>query len=202
MPRSKGRSGAEADATLAVADRAAWRRWLENNHGAAERVWLLYRKKASAARLPAGVGYEESVEEALCFGWIDSLVKRIDEERYARLFTPRVDETRWSPTNRRRLAKVIAEGRMTAAGLAVTGGAQGPLPATPKRGSLRFVLPADIRAALRGRPPAWENYRRLPPSEQRKYVGWITFAKQQETRARRLAEAVRMLEQNRRLGLK
>ena len=154
MPRSKRRSEAEANATLAVADRAEWRTWLEKNHGAAKRVWLLYRKKAGAARLAAGVGYEESVEEALCFGWIDSLVKRIDAERYARLFTPRMDETRWSPTNRRRLAKVIAQGRMTPAGLAVAAGAKGPPPARPKRAPVPLALPADIKAALRARPPA------------------------------------------------
>jgi uncharacterized protein YdeI (YjbR/CyaY-like superfamily) len=179
--------------------RDAWRDWLAANHEAEPEIWLVYAKKHTGI---ASVHYDEAVEEALCFGWIDSLVKRIDGDRYARLFTPRVDGTRWSPTNRRRLAKVIAEGRMTGAGLAVAGGAQGPEPAAPKRTPLRFVLPADIRVALRARPPAWRNYRRLPPSEQRKYVGWITFAKKQETRARRLAEAVGLLAQNRRLGLK
>ncbi len=96
-------------------DRATWRLWLEQHHASESEVWLIYTKAQS--QLPS-IGYEESVEEALCFGWVDSLIKKIDEQRYARKFTPRRMDSAWSLTNKRRMAKVIEQGRMTPAGLA------------------------------------------------------------------------------------
>src|SRR5213075_1383965 len=96
--------------TLYVADRDAWRAWLEENHARENEVWLVYYKKQSGRpRIP----YDDAVEEALCFGWVDSIVKKIDEEKFAQKFTPRRDWTKWSELNKRRLRKLIREGRMT-----------------------------------------------------------------------------------------
>jgi uncharacterized protein YdeI (YjbR/CyaY-like superfamily) len=185
--------------TLYVADRAAWRAWLEENHALETEVWLVYYKKHTARpRVP----YDAAVEEALCFGWIDSTVRRLDDERFIQRFTPRKDAGNWSESNRRRVRKLIAEGRMTEAGLAKIG--EGVLDAPPetKPKQKDVSVPRFVREALKGTPNAWENFRRLAPSYRRDYVGWITGAKREETRERRLKEAAALLAQNKRLGMK
>jgi uncharacterized protein YdeI (YjbR/CyaY-like superfamily) len=178
-------------------DRESWRAWLAANHGSVDRTWLVYFKNGAKA----GVGREESVEEALCFGWIDSLVRRIDDTRYAVLFTPRKDTTKWSDVNRRRLAKVIAEGRITPAGLAK---APGPndAPSRPPRMDVPEEPPADFATALRAKPRAAQYFAALTSAKRRRFIGWIVVAKRADTRARRIAEAVRLLAQHRELGLK
>jgi len=187
--------------TLVVTDRETWQAWLTANHQSARQIWLVYFKKGSKMA-GAGVAYEDSVEEALCFGWIDSLIKKIDATKYARLFTPRIDDENWSALNKKRMAKVITEGRMTPAGLAKASflGKPGRVAAPRKRPVL--ALPNYMKLALRASKSAWENYNRLAPSYQRQYIGWITTAKKEETRQRRLAQAVALLTENRKLGLK
>ncbi|HMA34400.1 MAG TPA: hypothetical protein VKY74_07935 [Chloroflexia bacterium] len=101
--------------TLYVTTRAAWRIWLHENHASATEIWLIFYKKHT--QLPS-IGYEEAVEEALCFGWIDSIVKTIDAEQYAQKFTPRKQRSNWSASNKRRVRQMIAAGQMTPAGLA------------------------------------------------------------------------------------
>src|SRR5262245_46769206 len=101
--------------TLPATDRENWRIWLAKNHASEKEVWLTFAKKHTGR---AGMSYEESVEEALCYGWIDSTVKRINDESYARKFTPRTDTANWSELNKRRAEKCIREGRMTEVGLA------------------------------------------------------------------------------------
>jgi uncharacterized protein YdeI (YjbR/CyaY-like superfamily) len=187
--------------TLVAADREAWREWLAANHQSAKQIWLVYFKK-SGKRAGTGVAYEDSVEEALCFGWIDSLIKKIDATKYARLFTPRVDDENWSASNRKRVAKVIAEGRMTPAGLAKASFLRKSVRAAAPRKRPDLVMPDYMKRSLRASKRAWENYNRLAPSYQRQYIGWITTAKKEETRQRRLAEAVALLAENRKLGLK
>src|ERR1700741_518975 len=101
--------------TLYVTGRDEWRAWLADHYESETEVWLIYYKKHSGRpRIP----YDEAVEEALCFGWVDSIVKRIDDETFAQKFTPRRDWTKWSALNKRRLRKLVDEGRMTEAGLA------------------------------------------------------------------------------------
>ena len=95
---------------LMVKDRAAWRQWLEKYHDQVNEIWLIYFKQGSGQ---SGIGYEESVEEALCFGWVDSLIKKIDDHRYARKFTPRNEDSAWSEINKRRVKRVIEAGLMT-----------------------------------------------------------------------------------------
>lgn len=186
----------ELEPTLHVTSRAEWRAWLEANSRTRREVWLIYFKSHTGA--PA-LPYEDSVEEALCFGWIDSLIRRIDDQRYARLFTPRRAGSPWSETNRRRFAKMVREGRMTEQGKAlypfpITEEDPGPPPRRSTPG-----LSADLLAALQASPLAWENFQKLPPSARRLYCGWVMSAKREETRLKRLQEAIGLLEQGKRL---
>jgi uncharacterized protein YdeI (YjbR/CyaY-like superfamily) len=183
---------------LEVTTRAEWRAWLARHHDREREIWLVFWKKHTGK---PSLPYAEAVDEALCFGWIDSLVRRLDDERYAQKFTPRKDKSSWTDLNRRRFARLVEEGRMTPAGLA-----KGPPPATaagprPPRDPAAAV-PGDVEAALRAQGDAWVNFTRLAPSYRRLYVGWIEAAKRPETRARRLAEAVGKLARNEKLGMK
>ena len=182
-----------------AATRKTWRNWLAKNHARHREAWLVFPKKHTGK---PSVSYEEAVEEAICFGWIDSIIQRIDEDTYARKFTPRTDVDKWSDVNRRRVAKVIAEGRMTRAGLAKIGY---PNPERPPRNApakRSFPLPAYFRRELEANPKAWENFQKLPPSARRNYVGWVTTAKKEETRRRRMIKAIRLLAANKALGLR
>jgi uncharacterized protein YdeI (YjbR/CyaY-like superfamily) len=176
--------------TLYVADRHQWRAWLEKNHDTESEVWLIYYKKHTGRpRIP----YDDAVEEALCFGWIDSVVQRIDDEKYAQKFTPRKDTSQWSALNKRRVAKLIKEGRMTKAGLAkinypvADNGQEGPEPEGQRE---ELAVPQYVTQALMANKKAWENFNNLAPSHRRNYIRWITDAKKEETRNRRLREAI------------
>lgn len=185
--------------TLHVTNRDEWRAWLAKHHASETEVWLIYYKKQSGQpRIP----YEDAVEEALCFGWIDSLVKRIDDEKFAQKFTPRRDVTRWSALNKRRVRKMIKEGRMTKVGLAKIDLSvldEKPVPKPKKR---ELSLPRFVKQALMANPNAWKYFQSLAPSYRRYCIGWIMHAKKDETRQRRLREVVSLLAQNKKLGLK
>lgn len=177
--------------------RADWRAWLAAHHDRETEIWLVYNKRHTGE---PRVEYDDAVEEALCFGWIDSIVRTIDADRYAQKFTPRKARSKWSELNRRRFAKMVAEGKMTAAGLAKAppedeGRAVENLPADD-------AVPGYIEAALRDNGAAWTNFSNFAPSYRRLYVRWIEDAKREETRRKRLAEAIGLLEQNKKLGLK
>lgn len=185
--------------TLHVTSREEWRAWLESHHATETEVWLVYFKKHSGQpRIP----YDHAVEEALCFGWVDSIVKRIDDQSYAQKFTPRRDHSKWSTLNQRRVRKLIEEGRMTEVGLAKFDPSDSSEDARPKRSRDALVAPRFVEEALAANPAARKNFESLAPSHRRNYVGWIMHAKREETRERRLREAVSLLEQNKKLGLK
>src|SRR5262249_55806680 len=142
------------------------------------------------------IPYEHAVEEALCFGWIDSIVKKIDDDKFAQKFTPRRDSTRWSALNRRRMRKLIQEGRMTEAGLArIDPGILGEEPQA-KQSKGELDVPRFLKQALKASPKAWESFERLAPSHRKQYITWIMDAKKEETRERRLREAVALLAQD------
>jgi uncharacterized protein YdeI (YjbR/CyaY-like superfamily) len=177
--------------TLYVTSREEWRAWLKEHYQSETEVWLIYYKKQTGRpRIP----YDHAVEEALCFGWIDSIVKRLDDEKFAQKFTPRRDRTRWSALNKRRLRKLIREGRMTEAGLAkvnlATLGEEAQ--AQPRRGDVD--IPRFVKQALKSNAKAWENFRKLAPSHRKGFIQWIMDARKEETRERRLREAVARLE--------
>ena len=137
------------------------------------------------------------VREALCFGWIDSLIKRLDDDRYARKFTPRKPTSKWSDINRKRWVALKAAGLLTPAGLtaAPTGNTYAPRPAIP-------TLPAYIAKALKANPQAWAFFQELAPSYRRHFVGWIHMAKRPETLENRIRESIALLAAGRKLGLK
>jgi uncharacterized protein YdeI (YjbR/CyaY-like superfamily) len=165
-----------------------WRGWLAKNHDHEQEVWLVYFKPASGK---ANIDYESSVEEALCFGWIDSIIQKIDEEKYARKFNPRRLESIWSETNKRRVVKVIREGRMTEAGMAKVMFDVSKVDASkPKTRRPPVKMPEKIEQALKSRPEVWEAFQKIIPSLQRNYILWLSDAKKLETFERQLERLV------------
>ncbi len=180
--------------TLEVRNRQQWRRWLRKHHASSPGVWLVFYKDHTGVK---SIAYEHSVREALCVGWIDSLIKRLDDRRYARKFTPRQPTSRWSAINRRRWVELKAAGLLTAAGLAATptDNTYMPPPAIPD-------LPAYLARALRANAKAWSFFQGLAPSYRRRFVGWVHLAKRPETREKRIRESTALLAAGKKLGLK
>jgi uncharacterized protein YdeI (YjbR/CyaY-like superfamily) len=187
--------------TLYVTDRRQWRSWLSEHHAAESEVWLLFYKKHT--KKPT-ISYDDAVQEAICFGWIDSLARRIDDETYAQKFTPRTDPYNWSETNRKRARLMIEAGKMTPAGLETikvdleSAGAHSGGTATGEAP----VLPAHLEKLIRDNEKAWAGFAGLTDSQRRLYVRWIMSAKKEETRVRRVREAIGLLEQGKLLTMK
>ncbi len=175
-----------------------WRKWLDEHHDSESEVWLIFHKLHTGV---ASIAYLDALDEALCFGWVDSLVKRLDDSRYARKFTPRKADSRWSAINRKRYAALKASGRLKPGGInrAPTGRSYGP---RPPRFQMPATVPRHIQAALEKHPAARRYFEGLAPSHRRRYIGWIESAKHEETKARRLNEAIRLLIAGKPLGLK
>jgi uncharacterized protein YdeI (YjbR/CyaY-like superfamily) len=179
--------------------RERWRAWLEKHHASESEVWLIFHKKHTGK---PSVAYGDALDEALCYGWIDSLVKRIDEDRYAQKFTPRKADSNWSTANLKRYAALKAANRLAAAGLERSPKGRpivdGPPPASlPSPGARRNAEQALKKDAL-----AWRSFQALAPSHQRRYISWIALAKREETREKRVREAIAMLRDGKPLGLK
>ena len=179
---------------------AEWRKWLKNNHDKANEVWLIFFKRGTGK---PSIEYETAVEEALCFGWIDSLIKRIDDEKYIRKFTPRKNDSKWSEANKRRVEKLIKENRMTEIGLEKIEIAKrtGQWD-KPDRPDIQFDLPQEFQRALAQNKKARENFERLAPTYQKQYIGWVAVAKRQKTKEKRIKESLELLEKGQKLGLK
>jgi len=171
-----------------AADRAEWRAWLETHHRNERGIILIYYKvKADAA----SVTYDEAVEEALCFGWIDSTVRTIDDERYMQLFTPRRKGSIWSKLNKSRIEKVTAEGRMTPAGQAVIDAARADGSWTILDEVDSLIVPDDLATALHDRPGALAAWEELTDSRKRQVLYHRISAKRAATREKRIAQIVR-----------
>ena len=163
---------------------AEWRNWLAQNHDREQEVWLIYFKPSSGK---TNIDYESSVEEALCFGWVDSIIQRINDEQYARKFSPRRMESKWSETNKRRVLKVIREGRMKEAGIAkVTFDVDNVDISKPKPKRPPVKMSENIETALRSHSELWEAFQNISPSYQRNYILWLSDAKKPETFEKRL----------------
>jgi len=185
---------------ISASSRQVWRSWLNKNHATEKEVWLAYYKKHTGK---ATVAYLESVKEALCFGWIDGLKRRIDDDRYAHRFTPRKPRSKWSPQNIRLAEELIGSGEMTKAGLAAFDQRVPYDEQLQKRlATKELALTSETEEGLRASPVAWKNFKELTPGYRKQYVGWLQSAKRPETRRRRLAEAIRLLEANKKLGMK
>jgi len=177
-----------------------WRKWLTKSHNKVDELWLIFYKRGTGK---PSIDYEVAVEEALCFGWIDSIIKKIDEERYARKFTPRKDKSVWSESNKKRVKKVIKEGRMTECGLM-------KIKAAKKSGKwyeelkpdISFNIPADFEKALKKNKKAKDNFDKITLSHKKRYYMWINLARKKETKEKRIKESIKMLGQEKKLGLK
>ena len=176
---------------------ARWQAWLKKHHASATEIWLVFHKKHTGT---ASVTYLDALDEALCYGWIDSLVRRLDDDRYARKFTPRKVDSKWSAINRKRYAELEAAGRVAPAGKVRS--PEGAGVARPPKIVVPTKLPAYIARGFKSVPAAWEYFRTLAPSHQKHYMMWVHMAKRQETKDRRLAEAIRLLSKKQKLGLK
>ena len=184
--------------TLLVRTPGQWRAWLAKHHASVSEVWLVFHKKHTGV---ASIAYEDALDEALCFGWVDRLVKRLDDRRFALKFTPRRANSRWSAVNRKRYAELEAEGRLQQPGIERPPTSRGYGP-RKERLELPAKLPSYIPSALKKHPKALRHFEALPPEQRRRYFAWIESAKREETKLRRLAEAIRLLSSSKVLGLK
>jgi uncharacterized protein YdeI (YjbR/CyaY-like superfamily) len=180
--------------TLHVRTRREWRAWLAKHHASSPGVWFVFYKAHTGV---ASVRYEDMVREALCWGWIDSLIKRLDDDRYAIKVTPRKPTSKWSALNRKRWTELESAGLLTPAGRAAapTSNTYAPKPAIP-------TLPGYIANALKAHPKAWDSFRSLAPTHRRNFVVWIHTAKRAATREARIRESIRLLATGKKLGLK
>lgn len=179
---------------LYVKDRRAWRAWLSKHSAKEKVVWLVYYRKSSGKpRIP----YNDAVEEALCFGWIDSTVKRVDEEKFVQRFTPRRKGSVLSQMNKERIGKLISQKRMTKAGLRAVAHAYKGASEHKKA-----VIPGEIRRELRKNKEAWKNFQKLPESYKRIRIAYIMHRKIQGAAAFKssLAHFIKKTEGNKRFG--
>lgn len=178
---------------IAPKDRAAWRAWLERNHERPDGVWVLIRKKGSSKE---GVAYEEAVEEALCFGWIDATAKGYDHDRYRQWMAPRRPKAVWAASNKARVHRLIAQGLMTPAGLAKIEAAKADGSWTALDAIEDLTVPDDLTEALDATPPARQHFDAFPPGSRKQILFWISQAKRPETRARRIAQTAGLAAEN------
>jgi len=181
-------------------DRAEWRRWLGKNHDKESEVWVVYYKAGVKKKDPSkkSVEYNDAVEEALCFGWIDSMVRRIDDEKHMQRFTPRHKKSNWSASNKARVERLIAEKRMTEAGLRVIeaareNGSWNNLDGVDDGPGTTPGIPKGLQRALGRDTKIKENFEKLPPSRQKQYIWWVVEAKQEKTRQKRIDEIIKRL---------
>ena len=179
---------------------ADWHAWLQENHHSSNGIWLVLYKKESGK---PSLSYEASIEEALCFGWIDSIIRKIDEERYVRKFTPRKDDSKWSDLNKKRVEKLTREKRMTAAGMEkVDIAKQNDQWGQPDQPRIQFEIVPEFQAALEQHPNSLEFFNTLTKSDQKQFITWIAIAKRSETRVKRIKESIELLEKSQKLGLR
>ena len=179
--------------------RDEWRSWLESNHDKEKQLWLIYYKKHIKK---ISVAQPHAVEEALCYGWIDSIVRRIDEEQYMQKYTPRNKKSIWSDINKRRVSNLIKNGKMTEAGMR-------KVRAAKKNGYWNKIsinsdiknIPIELEIALTKNKVAHSYFNQLAASHKKQYIYWIGTAKKEETRKRRSEKAVQLLMKNKKLGI-
>ncbi|MGB3717175.1 MAG: YdeI/OmpD-associated family protein [Candidatus Promineifilaceae bacterium] len=173
---------------LYVSNREAWRQWLEANYRTAAEIWLIYpRKHTGIARIP----YNHAVEEALCFGWIDSITKTIDEDQYSQRFTPRKPRSRFSQTNKERLRRLIEQEKVMPDVLTTIDDVL----------EAEFQFPSAIESAFRANEQAWENFQRYSGPYQRIRIAYVDVArKRPEEFEKRLRHLIRMTEQDKQFG--
>jgi uncharacterized protein YdeI (YjbR/CyaY-like superfamily) len=179
--------------TFHAKSRKEWRKWLEKNHSTEKSVWLVIYKKES--EIPS-VYYPEAVDEALCFGWIDSKPNKRDEDSYYQFFAKRNPKSNWSKVNKEKIAKLIEKGLMQSAGLemieiAIENGTWTALDEVEN-----LIIPDDLQELFSDNKTAFENWERFPSSSKRGILEWILNAKKPETRQKRIEETVSLAEKD------
>ncbi|MBL8130345.1 MAG: YdeI/OmpD-associated family protein [Anaerolineae bacterium] len=175
--------------TLYTPDRDAWRAWLEEHHAIKQEIWLIRHR--GGVSLPS-IPYLHAVEEALCFGWIDGILKTMDAERNAQRFSPRRKSGHWTELNKERARRLIAQGKMTQAGYATL----------PDLAVESFVIPQDILEALQADPAVWHNFQQFPPLYQRIRVSFIDEVRRNQAEfQRRLANFLQKTRDNKMYGV-
>jgi uncharacterized protein YdeI (YjbR/CyaY-like superfamily) len=188
--------------TLECASLDDWRKWLRAHHRSEKEIWLVFRKAGTSKPL---FDYDAALDEALCWGWIDSLIKNIDAKTHARKFTPRNEVSKWSAINKKRVEKLIAADRMMETGLVVVRAAKanGCWDKSDRPPAISMNdMPEELTAALKQNARAAAFFHQLPPSQRKPFVLWIATAKKMETKLKRIREAIVLLEKGERLGLK
>ena len=181
----------EKNETLYVTNRNDFRNWLKKNHNIKKEIWLIYYKKHTGkSRIP----YDDAVEEAICFGWIDSTIKSIDNEKYMQKFTPRNKNSIWSDLNKERAKKMINENKMTEEGFIKLESVD--LDLREKKIIVKLVIPDDLKKVLKNKTKVWQNFKNLAPSYKKQYIDWLNSAKKDETRQKRIKEITDKLEKN------
>jgi uncharacterized protein YdeI (YjbR/CyaY-like superfamily) len=183
---------------LTFENRAAWRKWLSENGVSEKGVWLVHFKKNSGV---ASVTRQEALEEALCFGWIDSILKNIDDNRYKQRYTPRTKKSNWSERNKTIVRQLLAEGKIAARGLESISGWINETPVIKQVKDNPLMHPAFV-SALQENNKASETFNLLPPSQQKNILPWINSSKKEETLIRRISEAITTFESGNSIGMK
>lgn len=178
---------------LDVASVADWHSWLERNHLKERVVWLVFHRQGTTV---PSISYDEALDEALAYGWIDSVIRKIDDERYVRKFSPRRPGSIWSKLNISRVNKLRREGRMTKWGLDAFAKRTGKISLMEKINRAGVRVPRDLEDALRKNKIAWNNFQHFTESYRKRYLIWISGAKRPETRKKRIDEAVVLIARN------
>lgn len=178
--------------TISPTNRLEWRQWLEKHHKDKNAIWLIYFKKSSGNPT---ISYDDAVEEALCFGWIDSIAKKVDEKRHMQYFSKRKPKSVWSKINKAKIERLIDEGLMTPAGLACVEIAKANGSWTILDDVEALIIPADLESAFQASPKAYDFFKGLSKSNKQMMLGWLKLAKKPETRQRRIEELIEQGEQ-------
>jgi uncharacterized protein YdeI (YjbR/CyaY-like superfamily) len=170
-------------------DPKEWRMWLKENHSSEKEVWVIIQKKKSKIM---GLKYEEAVEEALCFGWIDSKMQSIDAQSFRQRFSPRRKNSIWSKKNKETAKNLIRAGKMTQAGFtAINEAKQNGKWDAAYSSKVAPTVPNDLKEALKENELAWKNFSKFSNSTKFQYAYWVITAKKDETRQKRIAEVVK-----------
>ncbi len=181
------------------ADIAEWKKWLRDHHATSEGIWLKFKRGSGEH----GLNYEETVREAVCWGWIDSLIKNIDAEWYMRKFTPRKETSKWSQSNKSRVERMIQAGRMQPKGMQLVKAAKkNGMWDKDNRPVIPIDVPEELRQSFAEHPEAGEFFYSLSRSDQKPFIAWIGMAKKPETRKRHVEESIRVLLRKEKLGLR
>jgi uncharacterized protein YdeI (YjbR/CyaY-like superfamily) len=183
----------EKENSFCPTSQADWRQWLEKNHKTASAVWLVFYKAKTG--MPT-VAYADAVDEALCFGWIDSKINPIDQQRYRQFFSPRKATSVWSKVNKDKVERLLQNGKMTAAGLKSIEIAKQNGSWTILDSAEALIMPAELIEAFAQNPEGLPYFEGLSRTDKRNILQWLVLAKKEETKAQRIAKIVSLAAQN------